>query len=46
MCCRFPSLYPTLEPDFVAKEVVSGMLRDEPVVMIPRGIAVNFFLNA
>ena len=45
-CCRFPSLYPTLEPDYVAKETVAGTLRDQPVVMIPRTAAVDFALNA
>ncbi|XP_020617493.1 estradiol 17-beta-dehydrogenase 11-like [Orbicella faveolata] len=43
---RFPSLYPTLEPEYVAKETVAGILRDQPVVMIPRHSAVNFALNA
>lgn len=47
MCfCSFPSLYPTLEPEYVAKETVAGILRDQPVVMIPRHSAVNFALNA
>lgn len=41
---RFPSLYPTLEPDYVAKEVVAGTLRDEPIVLIPRAVVSNFFL--
>ena len=47
MCfCSFPSLHPTLEPEYVAKEAVAGMLRDQPVVMIPGQFAVNFALNA
>lgn len=42
---RFPSLYPTLEPDYVAKETVAGTLRDEPVVMIPCLAAVNLLMT-
>ena len=41
---RFPSLFPTLEPDFVAKEIVAGTLRDEPIIIIPRSAVVNFAL--
>ena len=29
----------------MAKETVAGMLRDQPVVMIPRLVAVNLALN-
>lgn len=42
---RFPSLYPVLEPDYVAKEVVAATLRDEEILLIPRALAVNFFLT-
>ena len=45
-CCRFPSLHPTLEPEYVAKEAVAGMLRDQSVVLIPSHTAVHFALNA
>lgn len=41
---RFPSLFPTLQPDFVAKEVVAGTLRNEPIVILPRSVLVNFAL--
>lgn len=41
---RFPSLFPTLEPEFVAKEIVAGTLRDEPIIIIPRSVVVNFAL--
>ena len=44
--CSFPSLYPTLEPEYVAKETVAGMLRDQPVVLIPGNTAANFILMA
>ena len=44
--CSFPSLYPTLEPEYVAKETVAGMLRDQPVVLIPGNTAANFILTA
>lgn len=43
---RFPSLHPTLEPEYVAKEAVAGMLRDQSVVLIPSHTAVHFALNA
>ena len=42
--CRFPSLYPTLQADYVAKEVVAGTLRDQPFVIIPRTAVLNFAL--
>ncbi|CAH3020905.1 unnamed protein product [Porites evermanni] len=41
---RFPSLYPTLEVDYVAKEIVAGTLRDEPLVIIPRAVVLNYAL--
>lgn len=42
--CSFPSLYPTLEVDYVAKEIVAGTLRDEPLVVIPRAVVLNYVL--
>ena len=42
--CSFPSLYPTLEVDYVAKEIVTGTLRDEPLVVIPRAVVLNYAL--
>ena len=45
-CCRFPFLHPTLEPEYVAKEAVAGMLRDQSVVLNPSHTAVHFALNA
>ena len=34
-----------IEPDNVAKEVVAATLRDEEILLIPRALAVNFFLT-
>ena len=34
-----------IEPDYVAKEVVAATLRDEEILLIPRALAVNFFLT-
>ncbi|CAH3143588.1 unnamed protein product [Pocillopora meandrina] len=45
MCHCFPSLYPVLQPDYVAKEVVAATLRDEEILLIARALAVNFFLT-
>ncbi|XP_074606883.1 17-beta-hydroxysteroid dehydrogenase 13-like isoform X1 [Acropora palmata] len=42
---RFPSVFSTLEPDFVAKEVVAGTLRDEESIILPRTAAVHFLLD-
>ncbi|KAL9962263.1 hypothetical protein ACROYT_G031348 [Oculina patagonica] len=46
LCCRFPSLYPVLEPEYVAKVTVAGTLRDQPIILIPQGLVLNFILNA
>ena len=43
---RFPSVFSTLEPDFVAKEVVAGTLRNEESIILPRTSAVFFLMNA
>ena len=39
-------MFSTLEPDFVAKEVVAGTRRDEESIILPRSAAVHFFLDA
>ena len=38
-------MFSTLEPDFVAKEVVAGTLRDEESIILPRTAAVHFLLD-
>ena len=43
---RFPSVFSTLEPEFDAKEVVAGTLRDEESIILPRTAALHFLLEA
>lgn len=42
---RFPSLFPLLKPDFVAKELVNGMLRDEGYVILPKTMTLTMMLQ-
>ncbi|XP_028405938.1 17-beta-hydroxysteroid dehydrogenase 13-like [Dendronephthya gigantea] len=38
---RFPSMFPLLEPEYVAKEMVDGMLRDKFMIVLPRSLSAH-----
>ena len=44
--CRLPSVFPVLEPEYVGKELVDGMLRNKSLIVLPKSLAVNQLLEA
>lgn len=42
---RFPSLHPLLTPDYVAKETVDAVLKNETKIFVPRSFIINRVLT-
>ncbi|CAB4010276.1 Hypothetical predicted protein, partial [Paramuricea clavata] len=42
---RFPSMFPILKAEVVARELVDGMLRNKSVILVPKALRINVALQ-
>ena len=43
--CRFPSVFTPLDPEFVGKECVDGMLRNKSRILVPKSLTMQTLIQ-